>query len=277
MNLSLWLLAFAAGFYALAFLFHMLSFSSLQEEGHKPAFVFMRIGFLIATFYFAAAAIENGFFLPVANLSQAMAFFAWSLAFVYLVLLVKAQSESFGLILTPILLLLTVVAFVSRVFGTSPMPPKPVLLNPYFTLHIATAFFAYASFTISFAAGVLYLIQYAELKAKRAGKFYHKLTSLEDLERLIYQPMLWGAPLLGVAAGIGFLWSKSVFGEFWIFDPKTIATGVTALLYIVILYLRYVSSMRGKQGAVLSLIAFALVLFSFVGTRLIPGSHNYLQ
>ena len=154
---------------------------------------------------------------------------------------------------------------------------KPVLLNPYFTVHIISAFFAYASFTLSFSAGILYLIQYRELKSKTQGKFYHKLPSLEELERLICQPLIWGAPLLLTAMGVGILWSKSAFGEFWIFDPKTIATGVISSLYFLILYFRSVSSIRGKQVAVLSLVAFALVIFSFVGTRFIHGSHDFLQ
>lgn len=279
MNLSLVLLILSGSFYLLAFFFHLLSFWERVPEGNRFAFILMRIGFLIGTFYFAAEAIEHGFFLPVANFSQAMAFFAWSLAFVYLVFLVRIQNVSFGLILTPILLLLIGgAALASSQKASSPeSSPLPVLLNPYFTVHIASAFFAYASFAISFAAGILYLIQHHELKAKHAGRLYHKLPSLEELERLIYQPMIWGAPLLLVAVGIGFVWSKSAYGHYWIFDPKTIATTVTALVYAAILFLRFVWFQRGKQTVVLSLIAFVWVLFSFVGMRFVQGSHNFLQ
>ncbi len=277
LKLSEILLLFSGLSYAAAFALHWLSFSAYQEKSHRPAFALMRLGFLIATFYFAAEIIEHGFFLPVANFSQAMAFFAWSLAFVYLVLVVRAQSESFGLILSPILLTLTAAAYWGKFHFGNEGPVKPILLNPYFTVHIVSAFFAYASFTLSFAAGILYLIQNHELKAKKVGTFYHKLPSLEELEKLIYQPLVWGAPLLAAAVGIGIVWSKSAFGEFWILDPKTIATVVTAGFYFVILYLHYGSSMRGKQGALLSLCAFALVVFGFVGMRFIQGSHNFLQ
>lgn len=270
------LLLLSGFFYGLAFVLHLLSFMEARAGSHRIAFALMRLGFLLATFYLGAEAIEQGFFLPVSNFSQAMAFFAWSLAFVYLVLIVKAQSESFGLILSPLLFLLVLAADLTHSRIDRELL-KPVLLNPYFTVHIISAFFAYASFTLSFSAGILYLIQYRELKGKRAGKFYHKLPSLEELERLICQPLIWGAPLLLTAMGIGMVWSKTSFGEFWIFDPKTIATGVISLLYFLILYFRSVSSIRGKQVAVLSLIAFALVIFSFVGTRFIHGSHDFLQ
>lgn len=277
MNLSVLLLSSSGICYAAAFLFHCLSFSEVKAIGHRPAFTLMRIGFLISTFYFGAETIEHGFFLPVVNFSQAMAFFAWSLGFVYLVLIVKAQTDSFGMILSPILLLLTAAAVLAKWHFGDHETVKPFLLDPYFIVHIVSAFFAYASFTLSFAAGVLYLIQHHELKLKKAGTFYHKLPSLEELEKLIYQPMLWGASLLVTAVVIGMLWSKSAFGAFWFFDPKTIATVVISVFYFVILYLRFGAFLRGKQGAVLSLFAFSMVVFSFIGMRFIQGSHQFLH
>lgn len=278
MTLSLALLSASGIFYGLSFLFHLLSFSGAYLKGNRAAFALMRMGFLAATFSLIAEAVARSFFLPVANFAQAMAFFAWSLAFVYLVLLVRLQNESFGLILSPILFLLTFAAAFKKWSGAEEIALNPILHNPYFIFHIFTAFFAYASFALSFAAGTLYLIQNRELKAKRAGKFYRKLASLEELERLIYQPLVWGVPLLLIALGVGFLWSKSAYGEFWIFDPKTIATGVSAVFYFAILYLHYVSSLRGKQVALLSLLAFAFVVLSFVGTRFMQGAHSsYLQ
>ena len=274
MNLSFAILTISGSIYFAAFLFHLASFLGIYKQGHQPAFTLIRIGFLLNTFYFTAEAVEYHSFLPVVNFPQAMTFFAWSLSFVYLVLLARAQSESFGLILTPMVLLFIVLAGLGFQWRSALLPH---MSNPFFAIHIICAYFAYASFTISFTAGLLYLIQYYELKAKHAGRFYHKLPSLEELEKLIYQPMIWGASLLVAAVGIGFIWSKSAYGEYWLWDPKTIATGITALFYFVILYLRYISSLRGKQIAVLSLAAFGVVLFSFVGTRFIGGSHNFLQ
>ncbi len=278
MGLSSSLLGISVFFYILAFFVYLFSFlNPYQENNQRAALVFLRAGFLVSTFYLGQEAVEQGFFLPVVNFSQAMAFFAWALAFIYLVLLVKNQSESFGLILAPILFILTGAALAAKLHGVSAVTPRPVLMHPYFSMHIASAFFAYASFTLSFAAGLLYLIQHHELKSKRPGTFYHKLPSLENLERLIYQPIFWGAPLLVVAVAIGLMWSKSAFGEFSFLDPKTIATAVNGFIYFLILALRAASVLRGRRAAVWSLVAFGLVVFSFVGTRFIPGSHHYMQ
>ena len=171
------LLAVTAFFYLLAFGAHLLSFSGKGERGNRAAFRLMQAGFICATFYFVMEAATLGTFVPVIDASHALAFFAWSLAFVYLVLLAKAQSESFGLVLTPVLVfLLGMALFGAHVRRGNPLPPA----HPLFMLHILSAFFAYASFAISFAAGVLYLIQRHELKSKHAGTFYHKLPALED-------------------------------------------------------------------------------------------------
>ena len=276
MTLPLVLLSATAALYLASFAFHLLSFSGVMESGHRPAFSLMRIGFLFATFYFVTEGMEHGSFLPVGNFSQALAFFAWSLAFVYLVLLLHIQSESFGLVLTPVLLLMVGISCAAAFRNDSVSSAlNPLFMNPYFALHIVAAFFAYASFALSFAAGILYLIQNHELKNKRAGNFYHKLPSLESLEKLIYQPLFWGAPLLLAAFGIGFIWSKSVYGKYLFFDPKTIATLFTVLIYFMILLLHKAFTLRGKRAAVLSLLAFSFVLVSFVGTRFIQGSHNF--
>lgn len=268
-TVSALLLMLSLSLYLAGFILHVFSFT--RGQGHRLALIFMRIGFLISTFYFAAEAGEHGFFLPVSDFSQALSFFAWSLAFVYLVLLVKTQTDSFGMIVSPFLILLTGAALITR--SGAVVEPKAVLMHPYFLLHIGAAFFAYASFTLSFAAALLYLIQHHELKSKKPGAFYHKLASLEELEKLIYQPVLWGTPLLFTAITVGLMWAREVYGEMRIFDPKTLATLLTGGLYSAILVMRSMSILRAKQAAVLSFSAFGLVLIAFLGMRLIPGAH----
>ncbi len=267
------LIGLTALFYLLAFGAHLLSFLGKSEHGDQAAFRLMQAGFLSATFYFVVEAAVLKTFVPVVDAAHALAFFAWSLAFVYLVLLAKAQSESFGLALTPVLVsLLAAALFVSTGGSGNPVPAA----HPLFMLHILSAFFAYASFSISFAAGVLYLLQQHELKSRNAGTFYHKLPSLEDLERLVDQPMGWGSLLLVTAVAIGFGWSKSAYGEYWFSDPKTLSTAAVALVYGLIMVLRMMARLRARQAAIFSVAAFVLMILSFVGTRFLHGSHHFL-
>lgn len=278
MNLALLLLVASGVCYAGSFLFSLLSFGLILEkprEGfHRLAFFLLRLGFLAATFYFAAEAVEHGYFLPVANFSQALAFLAWAIAFVYLVLLSSVKTDSFSLVLSPVLAICVLFAIFTAHF---PVKSIPVASNVYFVMHIATAFFAYAAFALSFVASVLYLICHHQLKSKHWGHFSQKMLSLEELEKLVYQPMVWGFILLVLAIIVGFFWSKSEYGQIGIRDPKIIATAFTALVYGVLIYLHYVSAFHGKRGVNFSICAFFILLLSFVGPRFIQSSHYFVQ
>lgn len=260
--------------YLASFAGHILSFRGSQTDAHRGASLWMRAGFGVSTLYFVLEALRMQSPLPVVHLPQALAFFAWSIAFVYLIPLARIQREAFGLVLTPLLVLLTGSA--AAVFPVESVSSASYR-DGFFIAHIVSAFFAYACFTIAFAAGILYLIQQRELKSRRAGTFYHKLPALEPLEKLIFQPMGLGAVLLVAAVTVGFFWSHAEFGEYWLTDPKTVSTLFVVAVYSLILYLRYGLAVRGKRVIVSGLIAFGLLIFTFVGLRFVSGSHNFLQ
>lgn len=275
MTLSFSILGMAGALYLAAFFLHLAAFLGLGEKVNRGALVLVRVGFLVHTFFLFSESRAEGLLIPAANFGHVMAFFSWALAFVYLVLLARVQSESFGLLLAPLLSLLIGGGLARFHAGQSSLPPP---LNPYFVLHLGTALFAYASFTLSFAASVLYLVQHRQLKRKKGGTFYHRLPSLEALEGLIYPPMTWGVFLLALAIGIGFLWSKSAFGTYWLWEPKTITTLGIALIYLALIYSHYGAASRGRQPVLLSLMAFAFVFLNFFGTNFLgKGLHQLLK
>ena len=282
MSLPFSILAIAGLLYLIAFFFHLAAFWTdgrgvwPYAPTNQAALVLMRIGFLVHTFFFLSESFAaNTQTIPVSSFGQVMAFFAWSLAFVYLVLLARVQSESFGLILAPLLSILVGIGLMRFDAGRHSLPSP---LNPYFILHLGTAFFAYASFTLSFAAAVLYLIQHHELKRKKGGTFYHRLPSLEALEGLIYQPMAWGVFLLAMAIGIGFLWSKSAFGSYWLGEPKTVITILIAVFYLFLVYFHYGTASRGKRLVVMSVVAFSFIFLSFFGMNFLGnGLHQLMR
>ncbi|MBI4115732.1 MAG: cytochrome c biogenesis protein CcsA [Candidatus Omnitrophica bacterium] len=268
------ILTVTGAIYLISFFLHLWAFLNLNERVNQWALLLVRVGFLIHTFYFFSESKTEGLLIPVSTFGQVMAFFSWSLAFVYLVLLTKVQRESFGLILSPILALIVGTAILRYQAGPISLP-KP--LNPYFILHLVTVFFAYASFTLSFVAAILYLIQHHELKRKRGGTFYQRLPSLEDLEGLIFQPMAWGVFLLFLAIAIGFLWAKSALGTYLLREPKTLFTIAIAVFYLVLVYTYYGAASRGKRLVMLSLIAFIFVFLNFFGTHFSGKGVHYLQ
>jgi ABC-type transport system involved in cytochrome c biogenesis permease subunit len=279
MSLAFVILSACCMSYGVAFLLHVLSFTEIWKRGRRAGSVMLQAGFLLGTLYFLSQGFQSGYFLPVVNMSAALAFFSWALAFVYLVLLGKARTESFGVFLSLLLCILMAGSLAS--FGRghtiqTMVRAHPYLLNPTFVLHVVSAFFAYANFAISFIASVLYLIESRELKKKNAGNFYYKLPSLERLERMVCLPLSWGTPLLLFATATGLVWAKHAFGSFLLLDPKTIVTFVVLGCYLLILYRHWVAAVRGREAARLSIIAFTVIIVGFIETVFLFGKHNFL-
>lgn len=279
MSLVFVILCACCASYGTAFLLHVLSFTDVLKKGHQAGYVMLQAGFLLGTLYFLSQGFQSGYFLPVVNMSAALAFFAWALAFVYLVLVGKARTASFGLILSLILFILVLGAAMTMGQGRdihAMIRAHPFLLNPYFALHVVSAFFAYASFTISFVASVLYLVGCRELKNRQASGLYHKLPSLERLERMVSRPLLWGTPLLLITTLSGFVWAHSAFRSFMLVDPKTIVTLTVLGLYGVILWRYWVVAVRGKEIASLSALSFVYIVAGFITTFFLAARHNFL-
>lgn len=270
------LVAVISGLYALATWFYLADLLRGERKIRwKPAY-FVEGGFLIhtlAVFAYPSSPHELRFHLPsataaslpLATVGEASSFFAWSLAFVYLILVRRIKTEGFGLILAPVLILFLIPAF----FPFQPHSITPAYVHDtYFLIHILSAFFGYASFGLSFIAGALYLVQDYVLRHKIAGNIYHKLASLEDLERLLSGTILWGVVLMGGAIVTGALWAKSAFGSYFLWEPKSFASILTWCAYVGIIYLHRVVHVKGKRVVRMSVGAFLLVLITFWGTSI---------
>lgn len=271
MSLAFFLLSGVTAVYLAAFVFFLREFLSAETKSTSWASRLIELGFLIHTLliftqtFTLSDKLSSQFHLPVTTLGEASGFFAWSLAFVYLILLRQLKMETFGLILTPALVLFLIPAFF-------PFQVNPASLihfhDTYFLLHILSAFFSYASFALSFIAALLYLALDRALKQKTSASFYHKLLSLDDLEHFIFRTIFLGFFLLGIAILSGAFWSKSAFGTFLLREPKSFASLLTWAVYLVIIYLHGILMRKGRRMVLMSLGAFVLVLFTFLGTSI---------
>jgi len=276
-NISTFLLSIVIGIYFVAFIVYLTEFlgterkpKSLASRVFEAGFFFHTLQIFVYTFS-VSQTISPHLYLPVGTLGENFSFFAWSLAFVYFVLVRRYQTEGFGLVLSPIL----VSFLIPALFPYSVESVRlPYLNNHYFLLHILSAFFAYASFALSFIAGLLYLTQDRALKLKTHNNFYQKLPSLEELERFIFRTIFWGVLLLGIAIITGGLWTKSAFGRFVLLEPKSLAAVATWIAYVLIVSLHGISLAKGRRVILISVWAFSLVLFTFIGTSVMKmGLH----
>jgi len=274
MNTDALFLAGINGLYLLSFVLFVLHFFHGGEDWKPWANRFLGLGFLASMAFEAVQVIASGSLLPITALYQALFFFSWCMVLVYLLMSWKLQLDTFGIILLPLILAMSGTSLVCL-----KQPPAPTYShNQWFLVHILTAFLAYASFALSFVGALLYLVQNRGLKSKKINTFYHKLPSLESLESVVYRTMVFGFPLLTLALASGFFWTKDVYGVFWRWDPKFVASTLTWLIYLGILYSRYVSLVRGRKAVMASVFAFFCAMLTFLGVNFFESNvHSFLK
>jgi cytochrome c-type biogenesis protein CcsB len=144
----------------------------------------------------------------------------------------------------------------------------PALQNPpLLTVHVSLAILAYATFAVAFAAACLFLI------ANRWRPTW--LPSAELLDDLGYRAVTVGFPAMALVLILGSVWAYQAWGSYWSWDPKETAALFTWLIYGVYLHTRSLRGWRGSRGAVILLIGFAAVIFTYFGNYIFGGLHAY--
>ena len=211
---------------------------------------------------------------PVANLPQSLSFFAWTLIAVYLLLQLRYQVIILGSFLTPLALL---AILITAALPGSEEPLDPILKSYWFPIHITFAFLGDGFFGLAFCSGIMYLLQEHQVKGKRMGFFYHRLPSLKVLDEMNYRCLTLGFPLLTLGIISGSVWAQYAWGSYWDWDPKETWSLITWLVYAALLHGRLTYGWRGRRAAILSIIGFAVLLFTFVGVNLLlKGAHNFV-
>lgn len=213
---------------------------------------------------------------PLANFYESLVFFAWTVAFLYLLVEWRTRNRAPGVFVVPVAFLLMAYASISPGVSNQIQPLIPALQSNWLTSHVITCFMGYAAFTVSFGLAILHLIKHRQ---KPGGKSSHFLTLIpgEDaLEELLYQSVLMGFIFLTLGIITGSVWAHYAWGAYWSWDPKETWSLVTWIVYAALLHARYVSGWRGIRLAVLALVGFAAMLFTYLGVNYLPSLHAYM-
>lgn len=248
------------------FLYLFLQKDYLQRTG----FFLLLVGFLFHTLTIVYGYIKAGH-LPVSNMHETLSFAAWAIAVVFLFIQLKFNLKILGVFAAPLLTLIMLV--VSRL-PSGPAQATPIFQSFWLLSHVTVIFIGEAAFALACGVGILYLLQEHEIKTKKHRFFFKRLPSLELLDSTGYLCIVAGFTMLTLGLVTGFVYAKAVWGHFWRWDPKEVWSGITWLFYAVLLHERLTVGWRGRRSAIMAIIGFAFLVFTFLGVNLLLKGHH---
>ncbi len=209
--------------------------------------------------------------VPIHNLPQSLSMAAFAVGCMFWVFHFKYDLKILGVFAS---ILLSAIMLAVLMLPDAPVEKNAVLKGFWFYSHIALVFAGEAALALACGAGILYLLQEKGIKTKNPGFFFKRLPSLDLLDNVGYTCLTTGFALLTIGLVAGFIYAKTIWGKFWSWDPKEVASVGTWVVYAALLHLRLYSGWRGRKSAVMTIIGFLIIIFTFLGVNMLIGGHH---
>lgn len=97
------------------------------------------------------------------------------------------------------------------------------------------------------------------------------------LDEITYKSIAVGFPIFTLGGLIfGAIWADQAWGVYWSWDPKETWSLITWFIYAFYLHGRMIRGWKGKKVAVVAVIGFMAVIFTYLGVNLLlSGLHAY--
>ncbi len=210
---------------------------------------------------------------PLSNMYESLVVFALIIAIIYLVLERKYKLRVIGAFSAPLSFLAMAYASLSPNISESIQPLMPALKSNWLIAHVLACFLGYAAFAIAFGISFIYMI-----KAKDGGESQGLLARFPEndmLDELTHQMIMFGFLFLSIGIITGAVWANSAWGRYWGWDPKETWSLITWFIYATLLHARLIRGWGGKRIALLSIVGFIAVMFTYFGVNYLPGLHSY--
>lgn len=266
------LLKATAFFYLVGAVLYLYFIVTMRERGARLGRMFLLIGVILHAAGFVARYVLAGY-TPITNLFESLSFFALAIVTAFLVTEIRYNLRILGSFVAP----LGFVFSASAAFLPGDVVRLAPALNSYWLpVHVLLLFIGDAVFAVMFGAGIMYLLQEKQVKKKRLGAIFKRLPPLDVLDEINYRCLTIGFPLLTAGIITGSIWAEYAWGSYWNWDPKETWSLITWLLYAALLHGRLTIGWRGRRAAILAIVGFGAVLFTFLGVNLLlPGLHSY--
>lgn len=231
--------------------------------------VLLAAGFLAHACALVAYSLHWGE-LPLVGLGPSLSTLALIIALGSLGVATLGPMGPLGLILLPLVVVLVTAALWS---GIQPSGEHMAFGGLWFTLHVLFAFVGYAALALAFAAGLMYLLQFRELKSKHFGAVFRFFPPLDTLDRVGHRALLIGLPALSLALVLGWAWTARFQHTLEVRNPKLIWGVLSWVILLAALLARRGSARHGRRAALVSVLGFALVVASYLWIRIqTPGA-----
>jgi ABC-type uncharacterized transport system permease subunit len=257
-------LCFAAS-YGVAFaleLWHLLRprpILRLVALGFGAAGLFAHVGFLVVQ----CLVVEKR--LPLGSPTGSLLFLALILAVFYVGEAIHHRRIAWALFVLPVVLGLIGLGVLLH------DPSAPASWQSIWGVaHYVLLLLAAVGVSVGFIASAMYLVQLRRLRNKLSPNRGLPLFNLERLELMNRRAILAAFPLLtaGLLAGIVLQISYGI--EDW-FSLRILSVVCLWIVFAILLYLRYFVHVRGRQLALWTMFAFAILVVALI------SPHSFMQ
>ena len=169
-----------------------------------------------------------------------------------------------------------VVLFVSGLNWMDPeiTPLVPVLKSPWLMFHVATLMMAYGFLGIGCMIATTNLIAASFMTTKNRDIISKRILSLSIVNELA---LIIGLALMTIGIFLGAVWANESWGRYWSWDPKETWALITAVVYAMVLHIRWFEKQaQVLRFNILTQWAFLAVLMTYFGVNyLLSGMHSY--
>ncbi|MGE5257190.1 MAG: c-type cytochrome biogenesis protein CcsB [Hyphomicrobiales bacterium] len=230
---------------------------------------------LVGGFIFHSAALVLDYHqqghIPVTNMRETLSLAGWAIAGVFILLNYRYNLKILGVYAAPFVALIMVI--VSQL-PEEPLKTTQLFKSVWLVAHVTVIFIGEAAFALACGAGILYLIQEGSIKTKKRRFFFKRLPSLDLLDSTGYGCIVVGFTMLTIGLITGLVYAKSVWGRFWSWDPKEVWSGLAWLFYAALLHERLAVGWRGRRSAIMAIVGFGVLVFTFLGVNLFMEGHH---
>ncbi|MBU2591474.1 MAG: cytochrome c biogenesis protein [Nitrospinae bacterium] len=187
-------------------------------------------------------------------------FFSWCIVLASLLAEFRFKIRYISFFLIPISMLLLGHSYYQPHLAAEVLYPTMF----WFFAHTIFFFLGYAALAITFAVGIMFILQERQLKSKQAGLIYHRLPSLEVLDHINGLAVDIGFPLISAGIMTGIIWSRQRYLGGFIGIDKLWPVIATWIIYAILFFGRIVLGWRGRRAAQVSVIGFMVALLGYV-------------